>query len=189
MASSDWQWKIGEVIERIRTRYEFIGRTTGAPFIAVIYPADAEIAMFREWHTQTEALRPEINVRSVNILDVTHKVLADVGVQNIVDVISDPMPGSDPQSELGRLWIDAVANAIHECLEETSTGKPVVSLEQLAALHPAATPRDVMQRLWDSSQDILDGPLITFIPGIMKGNRTYAFLEREDEFMYRGDLL
>ena len=29
MSSHDWRWKIGEAIERIRTRYDYIGRKTG----------------------------------------------------------------------------------------------------------------------------------------------------------------
>ena len=52
MSSQDWQWKIGEAVERVRTRYEFIGRKTGAPFLAVVYPPEAETAFLKEWHAQ-----------------------------------------------------------------------------------------------------------------------------------------
>ena len=64
-----------------------------------------------------------------------------------------------------------------------------VSLEHLAALHPVAGPRDVMQQLWDSAQSALDGPVVVFIPGSLRGPRTYSFLDDKSEFMYRGDLL
>jgi hypothetical protein len=65
----------------------------------------------------------------------------------------------------------------------------VVSLERLAALFPAAGPRDVMQRLWGNAQSTPDGPVIVLIPGYIVGSRTYAFVGKHDEFMYRGDLL
>ena len=59
----DWRRKISEAIERIRSRYEFIGRKTGAPFLAVVYPAEVETAFLKEWRTQCATLQPEIDVR------------------------------------------------------------------------------------------------------------------------------
>ena len=96
MSSRDWRWKIGEAIERIRTRYDYIGRKTGAPFLALVYPPDVEVAVLKEWHTQTNALRPEFDVRTIDTLEVTQKVLSDIGADNVVTSLDDPMPGSDP---------------------------------------------------------------------------------------------
>ncbi len=189
MMSSDWRWKIGEAVERIRTRYEFIGRKTGAPFLALVYPGEAEIAVLQEWHAQSQALRPEFEVRSLNVLDITQGIIHEFGAEGVVSSLADPMPGSDPRLELGRLWVDAVADAVRTRMMEPGNGRPVVSLERLAALYPAAGPRDVMQRLWDNSQAALDGPVVIFIPGEFSGSRTYTFLGQKDEFMYRGDLL
>ena len=189
MSTLDWRWKIGEAIERLRKRYRFIGRSTGAPFLALVYPMEAETTVLKEWHTQTAALRPEIDVRSVDILDVTQAVLAEIGTEAIVDALADPMPGSNPESELGRMWVTRIANAVHSALSESGQGKPVISLERLAAVYPAAGPRDIMQYLWDGASDLFDGPVVVLIPGIHHGSRTYSFLGRRDEFMYRGDLL
>jgi hypothetical protein len=189
MTALDWRWKIGEAIERLRTRYGSIGRKTGAPFLALVYPTQAEATFLREWHTQTAALRPEIDVRSVNVLDVTQTILSEIGAEAIVDALTDPMPGSNPQGELGLLWVNGIADAIRTCLADPATGKTVVSLERLAAVHPAAGPRDVMQFLWDSASDTFDGPIVILIPGTLRGSRTYTFLDQRDEFMYRGDLL
>lgn len=189
MSSQDWRWKIGEAIERVRTRYEFIGRKTGAPFLAIVYPPEAEAAFLKEWQAQQSTLRPEIDFRSVNVLEITQAVMADIGTENIVASLADPMPGSDPQSELGHLWITAVADAVKNRLAEPGKGKPVATVERLAALYPAAGPRDVMQILWDSAQTSLDGPVIVLIPGYIVEARTYSFLGCHDEFMYRGDLL
>ncbi len=189
MTALDWRWKIGEAVDRLRTRYRFIGRKTGAPFLGLVYPTEAEATVLKEWHTQTAALRPEIDVRSVNVLDVTQAVLSEIGADAIVDALTDPMPGSNPQSELGLLWVNGIVDAIRARLAESTDGKPVVSLERLAAVYPAVGPRDIMQFLWDSASDMFDGPIVILIPGILQGPRTYAFLGHKDEFMYRGDLL
>ena len=185
----DWRWKIGEAVERLRTRYRFIGRKTGAPFLALVYPMEAEATVLKEWRTQTAALRPEIDVRHVDVLNVTQEILSEIGVEAIVGALADPMPGSNPQSELGRLWVNGIVDAIRASLTEPAIGKPVVSLEHLAAVYPAAGPRDIMQFLWDSASDVFDGPIVVLVPGVLQGSRTFAFLDQKDEFMYRGDLL
>lgn len=189
MTMYDWRRKIGDAIERIRTRYEFIGRKTGAPFLAVVYPPDVETAFLKEWRTQCATLHPEIDVRSLDVLDVTHRIITEIGAANIVHSMGDPMPGSDPQAELGGLWVTAVAERVESQLAEPGNGKPVLSIERLAALYPAAGPRDVMQRLWDSAQSALNGPVVVLIPGNIEESRTYSFVGKRDEFMYRGDLL
>ncbi len=189
MSSRDWKWKIGEALERIRTRYDFIGRKTGAPFLALVYPPEVEVAFLKEWQTQSDTLQPEFDVRAIDVLDITQTVMSDIGPDNIVDSLQDPMPGSDPQSELGHLWVSAVAEAVPKTLSRPGDGRPVACLQRLAALCPAAGPRDVMQRLWDSAQSMLDGPVVVLIPGQVVDSRTYSFVSRRDEFMYRGDLL
>ena len=189
MSGTDWKWKIGEAAERIRTRYEFIGRKTGAPFLSIIYPSAAEPMVLKEWQTQCGILAPEIEVRIIDVLEVTHRVVDQFGVQNLVDSLADPMPGSDPQAELAEIWITAVCDEVKSRLREPGQGKPVASLERLAALYPACGPRDIMQRLWDSVQSELEGPVVVMIPGHRVDARTYSFLSKRDEFMYRGDPL
>ena len=189
MSSRDWSWKIGEAVERLRTRYEHIGRKSGAPFLAIVYPPEAEPAVLKEWQTQISALRPEFDVRPVDVMEITQGVVAEIGTSNIVNSFAEPMPGSNPETELGQMWITAVAEAVTNRMAERSAGKPAVSLQRLAGLFPAAGPRDVMQRLWDSSQLVLDGPVIVLIPGEVVGSNTYNFVGHHNEFMYRGDLL
>ncbi len=189
MSSHDWRWRIGEAVERIRSRYDYIGRKTGAPFLALVYPAEVEVAVLKEWQTQTAALRPEFDVRTVDALAVTQQVLSEIGADNIVAALKDPMPGSDPQMELGRLWLKAITETVQATLSATGTGRPVASLQRLAAVYPALGPRDVMQNLWDNNQSTLDGPVVVLIPGYVTGPRTFSFVGKHDEFMYRGDLL
>lgn len=189
MSGNDWQRKIEEAIERIQTRYDFIGRKTGAPFLAIVYPPEVERAFLREWNTHSGTLAPEFDVCRIDVLEITQQVVSEIGAENVVGSLRDPMPGSDPQSELAELWITAVAGAVQNRLSKCIGGKPVASLERLAALYPVAGPRDVMQRLWDSAQSLLAGPVIVLIPGHIIESRTYSFVGQRTEFMYRGDLL
>lgn len=187
--AGDWGWKLREGIETIRTRYEHIGRKTGAPFLAIIYPPDAEREVLKEWHTLAKALEPEFAVRTINVLDVTTGVVGQFGVEALVEAMRDPMPGSDPTSELGEMWTKAVAATVREEACKSGPGRPVVVLERLAALYPASTPRTVMQVLWDSAHAALEGPVIFLVPGLVIERRVYSFVGKVQEFMYRGDML
>lgn len=187
--SEDWRWKIAEAVERIRTRYDHIGRKTGAPFLALLYPPEVEVAALREWRVQVGSLAPEFEVVPVDVLPITQRALDEFGIENVVAALQEPMPGSEPVAELARHWVHAVADAVCEASRGGGQARKVVSLERLAALHPIAGPRDVMQQLWDSAQSALEGPVVVLIPGVLRGPRTYAFLGEKNEFMYRGDLL
>ena len=187
--TTDWQWKLREAAERVRTRYDHIGRKTGAPFLAVIYPPDVERSVLREWHTLAGTLEPELSVRTVDVLEVTTRVVDEFGAATLVESMRDPMPGSDPTSELGSMWTNAVAAAVREAVDQPGQGRPVVVLERLAALYPASGPRAVMQTLWDSDHSAIEGPVVLLIPGILVEARVYRFVGEFEEFMYRGDIL
>lgn len=191
MSMVDWRWKLAETAERIRTRYAHIGSKTGAPFLAVVYPPEAQAAVFKEWHVQFEGLRPDFDVRSIDLLQVTHRVVGELGAANVVEALRRPMPGSDPLSDLHAMWAAAVAEAVQGVFAAAGAGggKPAVSLERCAALHPVMGPGEMMRALWGSDSKILAGPVIVLIPGAVVGPRTYEFLDIRTEFMYRGDLI
>jgi hypothetical protein len=185
----DWAWKLREAAERLRTRYEHIGRKTGAPFLAIVYPPEVERSALKEWHTLTATLEPEFSIRTVDVLDVTARVVRQFGVDSVVDSMKDPMPGSDPTSELGSMWTNAVAAKVRAVASKSGPGRPVVVLERLAALYPASGPRAVMQALWDSDHAELEGPVVLLVPGVLVEARVYRFVGQAEEFMYRGDIL
>ena len=189
MSESNWQRKINEVIERLKTRYGHIGSKTGVRFLAVIYPLEIQDIFFNEWQTHSSASKSELEIHNIDVLKITQEVIDDLGVENIIDSIDNPLPGSDPENELGQLWINSIVNAVFEAFEKSSSTKPVVCLSQFAALYPAAGPRSVMQTLWGTEQNLLKGPVILLIPGSISGPRTYTYLGVKEEFMYRGDLL
>ncbi|NIM13884.1 MAG: hypothetical protein GTO45_17710 [Candidatus Aminicenantes bacterium] len=189
MRIEDWRRKLEEAVERIRYRYQYIGRKTGAPFLAVVFPSEVESAVIAEWRTLADTLKPEFDVRSIDILDVTQHVISEIGVENIVDSIKNPMPGSDSIADLGHLWTSAIIDSIQKAFSDSSSEKPVVSLERLSALYPAMGPRNIMQALWDSNQEAVRGPVVVLIPGSFHASRTYHFVDMKKEFMYRGDIL
>jgi hypothetical protein len=185
----DWEWKLREAAERLRTRYDHIGSKTGAPFLAVVYPPDAERSVLREWRTLSATLQPEYSVRTIDVLNVTAGVVDRFGARALVDAMSDPMPGSDPTSELGSMWTSAVAASVRDAIARPETGRPIVVLERLAALYPASGPRALMQTLWDGDHVALEGPIVLLVPGIFVEARVYRFVGQVEEFMYRGDIL
>jgi hypothetical protein len=186
----DWAWKLREAIEAIKNRYDHIGRKTGAPFLGIVYPPEAEAAVLREWHTMVASLQPEFDIRTIDVLAVTSAVIEELGGENIVNAIAHPMPGSNPEAELASMWIAALEAKVKECgTYPPLHGKIVIVLESLAALYPATGPRDVMQRLWDQNQSFLSGPVVVLIPGTLIERKVYSFLNQRDELMYRGDIL
>jgi hypothetical protein len=189
MRSDDWAWKLREAAERVRSRYEHIGRKTGAPFLAVVYPPDTELAVMKEWHMLLATLGSSFEVRTVDVLQTTMAVLDEFGAENVVQSMADPMPGSSPEAELGNMWVAAVAAEVRSKAEKRGQEKPVVVLERVGALYPVTGPRAVMQLLWDSEQRSLEGPVVVLIPGILREARVYMFMNQHEEFMYRGDIL
>lgn len=192
----DWLWKLREAAERLKNSYAHIGRSTGAPFLAIVYPPEAQPALLKEWQALQGMLQKagEIEFIAIDCLQVTTAVLEEMGIENVLQALQDPMPGSDPQAELGHVWIEAVIEALRSATAAAqpaaSTGpRRVVTLHGLEALYPAASPRALMQALWDRSDLPFDGPIVLFIPGKLLEPRVYAFLGQAQEFMYRGDIL
>lgn len=184
----DWRWKIDEALKRIQKGYAYVGSKTGAALLAIVYPLEAETAVFREWSAQTARLGSEYDLQTIDLLAVTLQVVAELGSDQIVASIADPMPGSKPEVALGREWIKTIVAQIHNHLDQSQKERPVVVLQKVAALHPATTPRALLQALWDNNKS-LRGPVVIFIPGQLVESRVYAFLNKENEPMYRGDII
>jgi hypothetical protein len=184
----DWRWKIDEAIKRIQERYAYVGSKTGAALLAVVYPPETETAVLHEWAAQTARLGSEYDLQTIDLLAITLAVTADLGSDQIVAAIADPMPGSKPEADLGREWVRAIVAQIHDRLDQSQKERPVAILQNVAALHPATTPRALLQALWDNPKP-LRGPAVIFIPGQLVEPRVYSFLNKENELMYRGDII
>ena len=188
-ASVDWSWKLREALDRIKNSYEHIGRSTGAPFLAIVYPPESEIAVMKEWDALSGMLRSDFELINLDILEITMKVVQQLGVENIVETLENPMPGSNPETELASMWLSEIVNEVKNNLSVPSSKKTVLVLSKLAALYPATGPRSLMQALWDTNDLVLDNPVIIFIPGRLVEPRVFEFLGKTRELMYRGDIL
>lgn len=185
----DWGRKLREAVEQIKTRYDQIGWKTGAPFLAVVYPPEAEPAVFKEWRTLTGGLGSEFNIRTIDVLKVTRSAIEELGCENILSAIASPMPGSNPETELGHMWVMAVAQKVREAFSQSSGAKIVVVLECLTALYPATGPEAMMQALWENGYSGIEGPVIVLITGTLIERRVFVFVDQREESMYRGDIL
>jgi hypothetical protein len=84
----DWRRKLLEAANLIKTGYEQIGRKTGASHLAVIYPPEAETAVFKEWQNVMAGLGTEFDISAIDVLDVTMSFVEELGCQQIVDTIN-----------------------------------------------------------------------------------------------------
>lgn len=99
------------------------------------------------------------------------------------------MPGANPEAELANLWISEIIAAILTKLAEHRGNPPVLVIEKTAALYPVAGPGFLLQQLWDKHSQIIQCPVVVFIPGRLLEQQVYLFLNTKEEFMYRGDIL
>ncbi|WP_424357126.1 hypothetical protein [Methanocella sp. MCL-LM] len=184
----DWRWKICEAIERLQRDYDYIGRNTGAPFLSIIYPHEDEIQVYKEWNALTEVLI-KYDVKTIDVLDITMSVVDEIGVSTIVDMIINPMPGSNPENDLANEWVSLIVKTVRENATSQGDKKPIIVIKNLAALYPVTGPHTIMQKLWDTEQSSLNCPVVLLIPGTLKEPRVYSFVNKREEFMYRGDAL
>jgi hypothetical protein len=185
----EWHTHLCEAVGWIQTRYHHIGRKTGAPFLAVVYPPDIEPEVFREWDAQIKSLNSEFLVRELDLLEITRVATNDIGLDTVLETLEDPAPGCNPEQELANLWLTKIAEEIQTTFRKMNADKPVIVLKSLAALYPVTGPQMLMQRLWDKEQESLEGPVVLLIPGTLTEPRRYSFLNQVDEYMYRGDIL
>ncbi|MDO9112053.1 MAG: hypothetical protein Q7U40_15445, partial [Desulfatirhabdiaceae bacterium] len=69
--NEDISWKIKEAASRIKDRYDFIGHQTGAPFLAIVFPQEAELWTMKEWRAQAGIFSDRYDLITINILDIT----------------------------------------------------------------------------------------------------------------------
>jgi hypothetical protein len=185
----EWHKHLCEAVGWIQTRYHHIGRKTGAPFLAVVYPPEIEQVVFREWDAQIKCLNNEFMVRELDLLEITRAATNDIGLDIVLETLGDPAPGSNPEQELANIWLTKISEEIQQTFSEIHADKPVIVLKSMAALYPVTGPQMLMQRLWDKEQESLEGPVVLLIPGTLTEPRRYSFLNQVDEYMYRGDIL
>jgi membrane protein len=83
------------------------------------------------------------SIRTIDVLDVTARVVRQFGAESLVDSMKDPMPGSDPTSELGSMWTNAVTASVREAAGRG--GRPVV----VSAARASSSLKDALNTVWE----------------------------------------
>lgn len=182
-------WKIKEAILKLKNNYDFIGHKTGAPFLGIVYNHSEEQWFYKEWDAQVQSIANEFVFFDIDFLKLIHNCISNLGINEAIDAINNPMRGNSPYNGLAELFIDDTIEIIKEKLSNPSNKKPILVLKKLDALFPVTTPHTLFQNLWDIHGNILKCPVVCLIPGKNSNGRSYLFLNEIQELMYRGDLL
>jgi hypothetical protein len=180
---------------RLRTAYDGIGHSSGRPYVYVVYPPAQERAV-RLLAADTLRSDDSICFHSLDLLPLTIEALRGEEALRR-DLLGDPRtPGA--AGDILRLWADELVDAIAATLAAPrSTGRPVIVLSGLAALHPLGNPTALMEGI--AEQEPRDPatnrmlPIVLLVPGTRPAgtSRRYRFLglERLTLDFYRGEEL
>jgi hypothetical protein len=184
----DWKLKVHRGIERVTSRYDNVGRKTGIPVLGIVISPDLEDAALKEWKVQARTFS-DFEFIEINVLELTTKEVEKLGVDNIVYSLENPLPGSDPESELGDMWVKSIVDKIFKIIDKSlESDKKIIYLSRLGALYPASSPYEIVKQLVEVRKD-LTFPVILFIPGKQTELKVYKYLNLKSEFMYRGELV
>lgn len=186
--------RLAYLVERLRSAYDGIGHSSGRPYVYFVYPPEQERALRR---LADEYLRDDTSLRfhHVDLLGITIESLAN-REERSQQLLNDPLRKAGSAESILRLWARAVGKEIAAALvAPSSSGRPVVVLRGLAALHPLGNPTELMEALAEEEpRDPATGrmvPVVLLVPGVRppQTSRTYQFLglERLQCTFYRGE--
>lgn len=191
---SDLPHRLDALLERLRTAYDGIGHSSGRPYVYVVYPPEQERAMRR---LADEHLRSDTTLafHHLDLLPLTIKSLAGQEERR-QQLLHDPVKRAGTADSILRIWARAVGRAITASLEALgNTGRPVVVVHGLAALHPLGNPTALMEMM--AEQEVRDPvtdrivPIVLLVPGVRppQTSRQYWFLGQAqlDYTFYRGE--
>jgi hypothetical protein len=165
--------------QRLRAAYDGIGHSHGRPYVYFVYPPDHERALRR---LVDEELRSDATLTFCH-LDLLSIVMQSTSGQEArrEELLNDPLKGAGAAGSLLRLWSRRLAEAITSSLQPgAGAGRLVVVLRGLAALHPLATPTEMMEALAEQEpRDPNSGrvvPLVLLIPGVRPAQTSREYL-------------
>jgi hypothetical protein len=191
---SDLAERLRLLHNRLRTTYDGIGHSSGRPYVYFVYPPDQERALRRLVDDELPG-GAALTFYHLDLLPITMQGLAGQE-QRREELLNDPTKSAGATESIIRLWARAISTAISSGIETSlPTGRPVVVLRGLAALHPLGTPTGLMEALAEQEpHDPTTGrivPIVLFVPGIRppQTSRIYWFLgqERLKQDFYRGE--
>lgn len=181
--------KVHEAIHRLRNSYGMIGKKTGLPYLAIVFPPSDEYEVLREWHFQMDTFQEEFHCIPIDVVKCSQKVLNYVGIEKVRETFHDETLVQNAKRDLGVMWIREIGKEIKRGYSSDTEKKVVFSIERTGGLYPVTNPYVMMEQLWNDNSITLDHPLIVFIPGSITGSRHYNFLDRDELLMYHGDMI
>jgi len=171
------------LLARLRTSYDGIGHSSGRPYIYFIYPPEQDRAVRL---LATDTLRDDAGLRfhHIDLLPLTITAIKNQEDQRRALLLDPRAPSA--AGDILRLWTRALLRDVATALGSPATsGRPVVVLRGLAALHPLGNPTAVMEGI--AEQEPRDPatnrivPIVLLIPATWpaRTSRAYRFLGLE----------
>ncbi len=191
---SELNARLEYLVERLRTTYGGIGHSSGRPYVYFVYPPEQEREVLRR---ADEHLIDFGTLRFIHIDLLRLSIAALAGLEDQSQQLLNDTAGRPgaKRSVLNR-WARALAKEIAGSLATpTASGRPVVVLRGLAALHPLGNPTELMEAIAEEEpRDQTTNrkvPIVLLVPGTRPPgtSRTYRFLghERLEFAFYRGE--
>ncbi len=186
------QQRFDLLLNRLSTAYDGIGHSSGRPYIYFVYPPPRERQIQRMVDLQMKTYA-DLAFFCINILKITISSL-DGQEERRQQFLNDPQRNQSQTEAILRLWARRLSSEIQQTLTGLETGKrPVVVLQNLAALHPLGDPTSLMEFLAEqeprnpSTGTIV--PIVLFVPGSRppQTSRSYLFLDQIQLDFYRGE--
>lgn len=193
-ASNPLQERLDLLLLRLRTAYDGIGHSSGRPYVYFIYEPQDERKIRR---------LVDEHLVSDNSLCFYHLDLLPLTISTLKgqeekrqQLLNDPLKAGGTAVAVTRLWARNLSREITGKLETPpSSGRPVIVLRGLAALHPLGNPTALMEALAEQEpRDPKTGaimPIVLLVPGVRppQTSRRYLFLGLDEIRLdfYRGE--
>jgi len=135
--------RMDALLARLRTSYDGIGHSSGRPYIYFIYPPEQDRAVRL---LAADTLRDDAGLcfHHIGLLPLTITAIKNQEDQRRALLLDPRAPSA--AGDILRLWTRALLRDVATALGSPATsGRPVVVLRGLAALHPLGNPTAVME--------------------------------------------
>lgn len=191
---SELEERLEDLLQRLRASYDGIGHSTGRPYVYFVYPPSQERALLR-MADETLHSDTSLHFHHIDLLPLTIQSLAGKEKRS-QQLLNDAGTRSGMRESIMRLWARSIRRSMSDLLETgEGSGRPVIVLRGLAALHPLGDPTGLMEAL--AEEELRDPatdrivPIVLLVPGVRppQTSRTYLFLGLEHLRLsfYRGE--
>jgi hypothetical protein len=188
------QERLDLLLLRLRSAYDGIGHSSGRPYVYFIYAPrhERKIRRLVDEHLVSDS---SLCFYHLDLLPLTIATLKGQEEKR-QQLLDDPLKAGGTAAGVTRIWARSLNIEILEKLQTPpGSGRPVIVLRGLAALHPLGNPTALMEALAEREpRDPATGaivPVVLLVPGLRppQTSRRYLFLGLEKSRLdfYRGE--